>query len=134
MERSVDSSDKTLDRRFRKQERIRLRSEFDRIYAARRFASNDKFTVYVLENDLDWSRLGLSVGRKVGGAVVRNLIRRRIKEAFRKNKSDVPVGLDILCVVKPGPPATEQLYAESLRLLVAKAATRPRKTPPAATP
>jgi|CXWL01.1.fsa_nt_gi ribonuclease P protein component len=125
--------DKIPDRRFRTQERIRLRSEFDRIYSARRFASNDKLTVYILENDLDYSRLGLSVSRKVGGAVVRNLIRRRIKEAFRKNKTDVPLGLDILCVVKPGPPATEQVYAESLRLLAARAAARQKKLPPAGT-
>ncbi len=121
----MTTGDKIPDRRFRKQERIRLRSEFDRIYAARRFASNDKLTVYVLENDLDFSRLGLSVSRKVGGAVVRNLIRRRIKEAFRKNKPDLPVGFDILCVVKPGPPGTEQVYAELLRVLTVRAAARP---------
>lgn len=120
----------TPDRRFRKCERIRLRSEFDRIYAARRFASNDKLTVFVLENNLAYSRLGLSVSRKVGGAVVRNLIRRRIKEAFRKIKSDMPVGLDLICVAKPGPPASEQNYAESLRLLAPKAAARPKRSPP----
>jgi ribonuclease P protein component len=130
----VSSGDNIPDRRFRKHERICLRSEFDRIYAARHFASNDKLVLYVLENGLDHSRLGLSVSRKVGGAVTRNLIRRRIKEAFRKNKAELPTGLDILCVVKPGPPNTEQAYAESLRLLASRAAARPKKNPPASTP
>jgi ribonuclease P protein component len=132
MRTNVVSGDKIPDRRFRKCERIRLRSEFDRIYAARCIASNDRLTVFVIENDLGYSRIGLSVSRKVGGAVVRNLIRRRIKEAFRKRKADLPVGLDLICVVKPGPPASEQTYAESLGVLIAKAAARVGKTPPVA--
>ncbi len=126
----VANGDKIPDRRFRKCERIRLRSDFERIYAARRFAGNDKLTVFVIENDLAYSRMGLSVSRKVGGAVMRNLIRRRIKEAFRKNKADLPLGLDLICVVKPGPPAREQQYAESLRVLIPKAAARSTKAPP----
>lgn len=130
----MNPGEKIPDRRFRRQERIRLRSEFDRIYAARRFASNDQLTIYVLENGLDYSRLGLSVSRKVGGAVVRNLVRRRIKEAFRKNKADLPIGLDILCVAKPVPPAAEQLYADSLRKLAPKAAARPKRAPRSGTP
>lgn len=126
------NGDKIPDRRFRKCERIRLRSDFERIYAARRFAGNEKLTVFVVSNDLVHSRIGLSVSRKVGGAVVRNLIRRRIKEAFRKNKADLPVGLDFICVVKPGPPASEQEYAESLRTLIGRAAARAAKAPPVA--
>ena len=127
----MKSDDKNPDRRFRKHERIRLRSEFDRIYAARRYAANEKLSVYILENELGHSRLGLSVSRQVGGAVVRNLIRRRIKEAFRKNKSDLPGGIDILCVVKSGSPASEHVYAESLRTLSARALARPGRIPPA---
>lgn len=126
--------EKTPDRRFRKQERIRHRSDFDRIYAARCFASNEKLIIYAMENGLGYSRLGLSVNRRVGGAVVRNVVRRRIKEAFRKNKADLPVGLDILCVAKPGPPATELLYAESLRTLAPKAAARQKRAPRAEAP
>lgn len=119
------SSDKAKpDQRFQKHERIRLRSDFERIYAARKFASNQRLTVFVLENGLGCARLGLSVSRKVGGAVARNLIRRRVKEGFRKNKSALPMGIDLLCVVKPGPPGTVQQYAEDLRSLASKAATR----------
>lgn len=46
-------------------------------------------------------RLGLSVSRKVGGAVVRNRIRRRIREAFRRLKGLHTAGVDLVIVVWP---------------------------------
>lgn len=100
------------------------RGEFARVYAARRFASDQLLVVHVIDNDLAWSRLGLSVGKRVGGAVQRNRIRRRIREAFRKNKDALPIGLDIVCVAKPGPEPAEVALAESLRALVVRAARR----------
>ena len=42
------------------------------------------------------ARLGITVGRKAGKAVVRNLIRRRIREAFRVHRSEIPAGLDLV--------------------------------------
>ena len=126
----MNDTDKPPDRRFQKQERVRLRSEFDRIYAQRRSASNELLTVYVCENGLAWSRLGMSISRKVGGAVVRNLIRRRIREAFRKNKSALPTELDIVCVVKPGLPASEAQYAKSIERLTSTAQCRRPKPRP----
>jgi len=114
----------TIDLRFRKRERLRRRGDFARVYAAGRAASDQLLVIYVLENGLNWSRLGLSVGKRVGGAVRRNRIRRRLREAFRKNKADFPIGLDMICVVKPGADSTVTEWAESLRVLVAKAARR----------
>lgn len=112
------------DQRFRKRERIRRRSSFAETYAAGHFAADRLLVVYVLGNNLPWSRLGLSVGRRIGGAVKRNRIRRRIREAFRKNKCLLLVGLDIVCVVKPGPEPTEAALAESLCTLAVRAARR----------
>jgi len=111
----------TIDLRFRKRERLRKRSDFARVYAARRAASDPFLVVYVLENGLTWSRLGLSVGKRVGGAVRRNRIRRRLREAFRKNKADLPTGLDIICVAKPAANTEEAVLARSLRDLAARA-------------
>jgi ribonuclease P protein component len=97
-------------------------------------AVDPRMSVYVIDNDSGHSRLGLSVGRVVGNAVTRNRIRRRIKEAFRKNKNLIPVGVDIVCVVKPGETLREQDYFELLLRLVVMALGRPAKPPRAGTP
>ncbi|MEZ6192726.1 MAG: ribonuclease P protein component [Phycisphaerales bacterium] len=52
-------------------------------------------------NGLDYNRLGLSVPRRVGGAVVRVRIKRRLREAFRLGQHDVPAGYDLVVVVRP---------------------------------
>jgi len=56
------------------------------------------------------ARLGLSVGRRVGGAVTRNLIKRRIREAFRLSRPTMPAGYDLVVMVRPHEPATLDDY------------------------
>ena len=89
------------DEQFHRRDRLRLTSEFARVYAARRRAGNDILLVYVADNRLGWSRLGLSVSKRVGNAVCRSRVRRLIREAFRKSRAELPVGIDIICVAKP---------------------------------
>ena len=89
------------DQRFRKHERLRLRGEFARVYAARCSASDDALVVYVASNGCKWSRLGLSVSKRVGNAACRNTLRRRIRETFRTSKDKLPAGYDIVCVARP---------------------------------
>lgn len=89
------------DRRFRKSERLRLRSDFSRVFAYRHSAGNDVFVVYAMENGLKWSRLGMSVSKKVGNSVVRHRVRRKIREAYRINKANLPIGYDLICIARP---------------------------------
>ena len=77
--------------------------------------------VYVAPNDLGWSRLGLSVNKRIGNAVRRNYVRRRIREAFRTQKDALPKGLDIICVVQPKAAKRGFDLAASLRKLVGEA-------------
>jgi ribonuclease P protein component len=70
---------------FQKNLRLRNTVEFERVYNARLAVSDELLIVFVLPNNLQVSRLGLSVSRKVGNAVVRNRWKRLIREAFRKN-------------------------------------------------
>ena len=77
--------------------------------------------VYVAPNDLGWSRLGLSVNKRIGNAVRRNYVRRRIREAFRTQKDVLPKGLDIICVVQPKAAKRGFNLAASLRKLVGEA-------------
>lgn len=47
-----------------------------------------------------WTRIGLTVSRKVGKAVVRNLVKRRLREIFRKNKARIPAGMDLIFIAR----------------------------------
>ena len=76
--------------------RLTSRRQFQAVYAARTRASCRAFTVYALPNALGHCRLGLTVTRKVGGAVVRNRVKRRLREAFRLNRHRLNVPLDLV--------------------------------------
>jgi len=54
----------------------------------------------VLPNELPYCRLGLAVSRKVGNAVVRNKIKRRLREIFRKQLKDRPLQYDFVVVAR----------------------------------
>ncbi|MBI1825206.1 MAG: ribonuclease P protein component [Planctomycetes bacterium] len=119
------------DQRFRPQERLKSDRDFDRVYKLRFRASDHALTVYVAENELPWSRLGISVSKRVGGAVQRNYVKRRIREAFRRNKSHLPGGLDIVCVANAKATDRGIVIADSLETLVKKATARflPQRLP-----
>jgi ribonuclease P protein component len=84
-----------MSARFTFKDRIRKQSDFDRVYQARLFAADDVLVVNADANGLDHARLGLSVSRKIGGAVVRNKWKRLIREAFRLSRGALPMGLDL---------------------------------------
>ena len=48
------------------------------------------------------ARIGITVSRRVGGAVVRNRIKRRIREWFRRSRSSIPQHLDLLVIARGG--------------------------------
>ena len=58
------------------------------------------FVILLHPNQLPHPRLGVTVSKKVGNAVVRNSIRRRVKEIFRLHKSWFPAGQDIVIIAK----------------------------------
>ena len=109
------------DRRFDRKERLRLRSDFARVFSRKCSAGDAGLVVYVADNGLAWSRLGLSVSKRIGKAVQRNYVRRRIREAFRTCKIDLPTGLDIICVARRKAVDPRYDLAASLRALVIKA-------------
>ncbi len=103
------------DQRFLKHEHLRRRADFDRVYARRASASDQQLIVYVCENDLGYARLGLSVSRKVGGAVERNRWKRCLREAFRAIKHDLPDSLDLIVIPRaPIWPTPDQLLPSLL--------------------
>lgn len=68
------------------------------------------FTVHAFPNELGTPRLGLSVSKKVGNAVTRNTVRRRLREIFHAAASGISEDLDI--VVSARPAASEASFEE----------------------
>jgi ribonuclease P protein component len=76
--------------------RLTRGAEFDAVYRNGRRRSSRQFTVFFAANGLEENRFGLSVGRALGNAVIRNRIRRRIREILRLDRREIPSGWDII--------------------------------------
>jgi ribonuclease P protein component len=104
---------------FPREARLVRKSEFDAVYRAGKRRSSAHFTVFVRSNALPLTRFGFSIKKAVGGAVVRNRIRRRLREMVRHRRQEIPVGWDI--VVHPKSSVAKDsflaLTGELLRLL-----------------
>jgi len=94
---------------LKRAERIKKSAEFIIIYRKGARKESRHFKVAILENNLSWSRLGITVGKKIGNSVQRNHVKRRIREYFRLHKAVLPASSDIVFTAKTG--ADRLLYA-----------------------
>lgn len=106
--------------RFGAQRRLKKSSEFEQVYSHRLSASDERLVVYARPNGLNRSRLGVSVGRKLGPAVRRNRYKRTLREAFRLMQHELPTGYDFVLVPREHAAASTRLYCQSLAHLCRK--------------
>jgi ribonuclease P protein component len=94
--------------------RLSRSAEFERVYRQGRSFANRHLVLYSFPNQaIEQPRLGLSVSRKVGGAVDRNRVKRLLREAFAKVRDDLSQGQDLVVVARPE--ARELADREGLR-------------------
>ena len=78
---------------------LKLNHIFRRLYATGGFA-NGMLVLYVRPNRLGQNRVGITTGKKLGHAVVRNRARRRLREVYRLNEAMFKPGYDIVVVAR----------------------------------
>ena len=74
--------------------------EFRRLYAKGQSARSPLMVVYCRRNKVQKNRLGITVSTKIGKAVVRNRIRRRLKEIYRLQEEKIQPGYDVVLVAR----------------------------------
>jgi ribonuclease P protein component len=87
-----------------KRRRLSRSAEFERVYRQGRSKGNRFLVLYAFpreEQDAEGPRLGLSVGRRVGGAVDRTRVKRALREAFWEEARRLPDGSDYVVVARP---------------------------------
>jgi ribonuclease P protein component len=101
-----------------KREHLRSPLDFRRVYERRCSASDRWLLVFGAPNGLDYLRVGLSVSRKIGKAVLRNRFRRLYRETFRLMRPEMPVGLDLIMIPRSSKEPSLEDLKQSLPALV----------------
>ncbi len=81
---------------FPKEARLLSRREFRRVYDEGQRRSGRLGAVFFRPNGLPRTRLGITAPTRLGSAVLRNRIKRRLREVFRLNRGAIPAGWDIV--------------------------------------
>lgn len=89
-----------MDERYRSSERLKKRSDFLRVqHTGKRFIT-PRLVILTTPSSTDSRRFGVTVSTKVGHAVLRNTVKRRLRDIYRKNKPQWPSGVDIVVIAR----------------------------------
>ena len=110
--------------RFPKTARIKRQRDFDRAFGSGRVVADGVLVIHGCANSSSETRLGISVSRRVGNAVHRNYWKRIIREAFRRQRTMLPPGWDLVVRPKKGAVADPHAVAKSLVYLTRRLARR----------
>jgi len=110
--------------RFPRYRRLSGAKSFERVFRARCSAADRLLVIYACRNGLPYSRLGLAIGRKLGGAARRNRVKRLIREAYRLEAAELPPGFDFVCVARAGHEEALDEFRRSFRISSRRAIAR----------
>lgn len=94
---------------FPAKRRIKRQADFDAAFKSGRVLSDEVLVVHLVRKEHGDVRLGLSISKRVGNSPVRNRWKRLIREAFRLNRAQLPVGIDV--VIRPRKGAQPDFHA-----------------------
>ena len=87
---------------MRKSYRVKKEAEFQKVFTQGKSCANRQFVVYVLEKTgQPHFRVGISVGKKIGNAVARNWVKRRIRQSLTELKPQLKQDCDFLVIARP---------------------------------
>ncbi len=86
---------------------LKQNSDFQRLYRKGKYAATSTLVLYWRPNRLGYSRLGITASTKLGHAVVRNKIRRRIREIYRHHEAELREGIDLVVVARAQAPQVD---------------------------
>ncbi|WP_461240078.1 ribonuclease P protein component [Paucilactobacillus sp. N302-9] len=87
---------------MRKSYRVKKESEFQQVFETHNSVANRKFIIYVMEKTgQKHFRVGISVGKKIGNAVNRNWVKRRIRQSILELKPQIKSQCDFLVIARP---------------------------------
>ena len=116
----------TTSEGFPRRARLLRPADFARVYGERRSAARGPLVIYAAarEGGEPGARLGISVSRRIGNAVIRNAWKRRLREAFRRVSADVARDYDYIVVVRSGRPEPGAAGLEWTQRTIVDLATR----------
>ncbi len=107
------------DERFPKSVRLVSQLDFDRVFHEGIVASDSVLVIHAVRGKQTWTRIGLSVSKRVGNSPIRNRWKRLIREAFRRQKMELPLAIDMVVRPKRGAvPDYKLVFTSLLKLAV----------------
>lgn len=107
------------DERFPKSVRLVSQLDFDRVFHEGIVASDSVLVIHAVRGKQTWTRIGLSVSKRVGNSPIRNRWKRLIREAFRRQKMELPLAIDMVVRPKRGAvPDYDLVFTSLLKLAV----------------
>jgi ribonuclease P protein component len=99
---------------MKKQFRVRNAQEFQSIISSKKFSANQSFVIYYKNKKEEQARVGISVGKKLGKATDRNVIKRQVRMMFQELLEN-PLDKDMICIIRAG--YKMHSYKENKKLL-----------------
>ena len=101
-------------------ESLRKNKDFQAVYRKGHSCVNKYLVMYVMDNQSEKNRLGISVSKKVGNSVVRHRLKRLISESYRLHEQEFQTGLDIVVVARVSAKDRDYAQIESALLHLGK--------------
>jgi len=107
---------------FPKQNRLKAKKEFQSVYEKGHSVVDGLAVFYVNSGENEMTRIGFAAGKKIGNAVLRNHVKRMMREAFRHHRSELKDGVSLVWVARKRLASADYKTYERVFLRLAKRA------------